>query len=166
MKVIRNRIWTELTQSKHNIAFIAKYTKRQRTILRYFNILILTFSSAGVMGWGIWEQMPLMACIVIALMSLLKLLQPELIMNEKQFGSLDKIGEFYSNYYNNMEELWFDYESNRISEEDAKSLFFNLKSGEIEINPLVIETIRSKPQSIIKKCKEETDNYFNQVFNV
>lgn len=58
---MRNRIWTELTQAKHSAEFASLYSDRQRTILRIFNIGILAFSSAGIMGRKLWQHLPLMA---------------------------------------------------------------------------------------------------------
>ncbi|WP_299896705.1 hypothetical protein [uncultured Aquimarina sp.] len=126
---------------------------------------VLIFSSTGVMGWKFWDNLPLVACIIIASISLLKLLQPHLIMNEKQLKNLDDIHRFYSDYYNKIEKLWYDFESDRITEEEATNIFFTLKSLETEINPIVSETIKSKPKKIIQKCKRNSDEYFEQVFN-
>lgn len=162
---MRNRIWTELAQSKHNIEFTSLYSDRQRFILRIFNMGILAFSSAGIMGWKIWDNLPLIACVIIAGISLLRLLQPQLIMNEKQLKNLDDIHRFYADYYNRIEKLWYDFESNRINEEQATNAFFKLKKLETDINPIIAETIRSKPKGIVKKCKKNSDEYFNQVFN-
>ena len=162
---MRNRIWAELTQSKHNIEFTSTYSDRQRFVLRIFNMGILAFSSAGIMGWKIWENLPLIACIVIAGISLLKLLQPHLIMNEKQLKNLDDIHRFYTDYHNRIEKLWYDFDSNRITEEQATNAFFKLKKLETNINPIIAETIRSKPKGIVKKCKKNSDEYFKQVFN-
>lgn len=162
---MRNRIWAELTQSKHNIEFTSNYSDRQRFILRIFNMGILAFSSAGIMGWKIWENLPLIACVVIAGISLLRLLQPHLIMNEKQLKNLDDIHRFYADYYNRIEKLWYDFDSNRVTEEQATNAFFKLKKLETDINPIIAETIRSKPKGIVKKCKKNTDEYFKQVFN-
>lgn len=163
---MRNRIWTELTQSKHNIEFSSLYSYRQRFILRYFNLGVLAFSSAGIMGWKIWENLPLFACIVIAIISLLRLLQPQLIMSEKQLKDLDDIHKFYAGYHNKVEKLWYDFESNRISEEQATKAFYKFKKLETDINPIIAETIRSKPKGIIKECKKNSDEYFKQLFNV
>lgn len=162
---MRNRIWAELTQSKHNIEFTSTYSDRQRLILRIFNMGILAFSSAGIMGWKIWENLPLIACIVIAGISLLRLLQPHLIMNEKQLKNLDDIHRFYADYYNRIEKLWYDFDSDRITEEQATKAFFKLKKLETDINPIIAETIRSKPKGIVKRCKKNTDEYFKLVFN-
>ena len=163
---MRNRIWAELTQSKHNIEFTSTYSDRQRFILRIFNIGILAFSSAGIMGWKIWENLPLIACIVIAGISLLRLLQPHLIMNEKQLKQLDDIHRFYADYYNKIEKLWYDFDTERITEEQATITFFKLKKLETDINPIIAETITTKPKGIIKKCKMNSDEYFKQVFNI
>src|SRR5690606_11719661 len=162
---MRNRIWAELTQSKHNIEFTSTYSDRQRFILRIFNMGILAFSSAGIMGWKIWENLPLIACIVIAGISLLRLLQPHLIMNEKQLKNLDDIHRFYADYYNRIEKLWYDFDSDRITDEQATKAFYKLKKLETDINPIIAQTIRSKPKGIIKKCKKNTDEYFKLVFN-
>jgi hypothetical protein len=162
---MRNRIWAELTQSKHNIEFTSTYSDRQRFVLRIFNMGILAFSSAGIMGWKIWENLPLIACIVIAGISLLRLLQPHLIMNEKQLKNLDDIHRFYADYYNRIEKLWYDFDSERITEEQATKVFFKIKKMETDINPIIAETIRSKPKGIVKKCKKNTDEYFKLVFN-
>lgn len=163
---MRNRIWTELTQSKHNIEFSSLYSYRQRFILRCFNMGVLAFSSAGIMGWKVWDNLPFIACILIATISLLRLLQPHLIMNEKQLKNLDDIHRFYADYYNKIENLWYDFETNRISEEQATITFYKLKKLETDINPIIAETIRSKPKGILKECKENSDEYFNQLFNI
>ena len=162
---MRNRIWTELTQAKHNIEFATLYSDQQRLVLRVFNMGVLVFSSAGIMGWKVWEHLPVIACGIIATVSLIRLLQPHLIMNEKQLRNLDDIHRFYSDYYNDIEKLWFDFEAERITEEDTTNSFFSLKKKETEINPIIAETIRSKPKYIVKKCKAHSDQYFNQVFN-
>ncbi|MCG8719667.1 hypothetical protein [Tenacibaculum finnmarkense] len=117
------------------------------------------------MGWKIWKDLPLIACILIAGISLLKLLQPHLIMNEKQLKNLDDIHKFYADYYNKIEKLWYQFDSNRITEEQATNAFFKLKKLETDINPIIADTIRSKPKGIVKRCKKNTDEYFNQVFN-
>lgn len=162
---MRNRIWAELTQTKHNVEFASLYSERQRLILRIFNIIVLVFSSGGVMGWKLWDNLPLISCTLIAVISIFKLIQPHLIMSEKQLLNLEEIHRFYSEYFNKVEKLWYDFESERVTVEQATKTFFKLKSTEALINPIVSETIRSKPKKILLKSKENSDNYFNQIFN-
>ncbi len=162
---MRERIWTELTQAKFNVEFTALYADRQRAILRYFNMGILVFSTGGVMGWRIWDNAPVLACILIALISLFRLIQPHLIMNEKQLLNLDHIYKFYFDYYNKLERLWFDLEHDTVDEQGCKDIFFEIKNQEADINQIVNETIRTKPKRLVMMASEYSNNYFKQSFN-
>lgn len=162
---MRDRIWTELTQAKHSKEFSALYADKQRTILRYFNIGVLIFSTSGVMGWKLWNELPLISCIIIAGVSLLRLIQPHIIMSEKMISNIDSIHKFYIEYYNNLEQLWYEFESDIINETEASKKFFKLKSLEAKMNQTINDTIRSKPKKLVKQAKIYSDQYFNQVFN-
>ncbi len=163
---MRDRLWNELTQVKHNVEFITLYSDLQRKYIKWFNISILIFSAGGIMGWKIWDSFPLVACIIISFISLVRLIQPHLIMSEKQITILDQIHTFYFNYYNQLERLWYEYEDNRINNNTATNKFFELKEKEIEINIKVSDTIRIKPKKLIKKAKHYSDQYFASVYNI
>jgi len=162
---MRDRIWAELTQSKHSKEFLVLYSRRQRAILRYFNIGILTFSAGGIMGWKIWEDLPLISCVVIAIISLIKLIQPHLIMSDKLLSNLDTIHKFYIEYYNNLEKLWYEYEAGRLSDQESSKRFFKLKESEGKITQVISDTIRTTPEGLVKKAKTHSDQYFKQIFN-
>jgi hypothetical protein len=162
---MRDRIWTELTQAKFNMEFAGLYADRQRSILRYFNIFVLFFSTGGAMGWSYWDNLPLLACILIGLVSLLRHLQPQLIMSDRQIINLDRISSFYFSYYNNLERLWYDSEDDSIDSSIVKAEFFKIKNTESEINSLVNETLKSKPKKLVNKAKEHSDQYFKLSFN-
>ena len=162
---MRERIWTELTQAKFNVEFTALYSERQRALLRYFNIGVLSFSTAGVMGWPIWDELPVIACVIIAAVSLLRLLQPHLVMSDKLLNSLDRIHRYYTEFSNNLEKLWYDLESDRITEKQATDKFYKLKQTETEINSLISDTIRYKPKRLVEKAKSHSDQYFKLALN-
>lgn len=162
---MRNRLWNELTQSRHNLEFVTLYCERQRKVVKYFNILILVFSSTGIMGWKFWDNLPLISCIIISGISLLKLLQPHLIGGMKQINDIDEIQRFYTTYFNKIEELWFSHESEEFDERKCKKTFYRLKEQETEYNKMISQNIRSKPKNLIRKAKIYSDNYFSEVFN-
>lgn len=164
MNPLRNRIWSELTQSKHNTEFASMYSDIQRARIRIFNIVVLVFSTGGVMGWKLWDSIPTISCVVIAVISLARLVQPQIVMDNKMLKNLDDINRFYVDYFNQLEKLWFDFESEKLSEDEAQNQFYILKRLESDINPIVSETIRSKPKRIVKVCKKNSDEYFKQVF--
>lgn len=163
---MRDRIWNELAQAKHNVEFSALYCDEQRKFIKWFNIVILIFSTGGVMGWKVWDDIPLIACLVISTVSLLRLLQPQLIMSDKQLIILDQIHIFYCNYYNQLEKLWYEYEDKRINDSDATTEFFKIKNSETEIGIKVSDCIRRKPGYLVNKAKKYSDEYFTRVFNL
>jgi hypothetical protein len=165
-KQMRDRIWKELGQSKHNHFYSIFLLARQRRILNYFNIIILVFSSAGIMGWPIWQKLPLISCIIVAGISLLKLLSPHIAPSEKQIDKLDQITDFYFDYYNKIEQLWLDHYNNRLTEEQAQNKFYKVKATEKEINKLVNEIIKSTNKKIKSKAAKETTNYLRITFNL
>ena len=163
---MRNRLWTELTQSKHNLGYCIGLVSYQRTIQKWFNICILAFSTSGIMGWTIWKQFPIVVCFVITALELVKLLQPHLIPAEKNIDKIDAVAEFYSNYYNTLEQIWYDHYNERISDEDAQTRFYALKGTEKEINSTVTQLIRGRNKKLLKRTERETKTYFQRTFNV
>jgi hypothetical protein len=162
---MRERLWYELGQVKHNHFYCVNLLARQRRILNLFNIIILVFSSAGIMGWAFWQQIPLIACIIVALISLLKLISPHIIPTEKQIEKLDYIVDFYFDYYNKLEKSWFDYYNERIDDKQVQDLFYELKDTERGVSKSVNEIIKTTNKKILIKANSETTNYLKQTFN-
>ena len=163
---MRTRLWGELTQSRFNLNYILYYALFQKKIVRCFNILLLVFSGGGLMGWEFWDYAPKIACYIIACMSLLRLLQPHLFLSDIQLAKFDSINEFYTKYYNSLEKLWFEYESNEINEMQMKNSFYEIVGEEKSINKTVNDLIKNQPRFIYKKAKEDTDLWFSKNFNV
>lgn len=161
---MRDRIWAELAQSKFNEEYASLYEERQRIYLKYFNIFILIFSAGGVMGWKLWDNIPMIACIIIAVVSLMRLLQPHIIISETQILNLKIINDFYFDYFNKIECLWFDYEDETINENEAKRRFFEIKGTETKINSVINEMMHSKSKMIEKKATTQTDDYLKTIF--
>lgn len=162
---MRERIWHELTQVKHNNLYCVYLLSYQRRLLNIFNIIILAFSTGGVMGWALWKELPLASCIIIAAISLLRLLQPHLIPSDKQIDKLDQVADFYFEYYNKLEPLWLDLYYSRISATEAQAKFYKIKNSEKSINKTVTEIIRRTNKGVLKKTDSEARAYFKSNFN-
>jgi hypothetical protein len=162
---MRERIWYELGQIKHNHFYCVFLLARQRRLINYFNIIVLLFSSAGIMGWAIWKEFPLASCVIIAGISLLKLLSPHIIPSEKQIDKLDHVTDFYFDYFNKLEQLWYDHYNDRIDDKLAQTRFYELKDTEREINKTINELVKSTNTKIYNKTDLETRNYLKSIYN-
>lgn len=162
---MRERIWYELGQVKHNHYYCVFLLAKQRRILNYFNITILAFSSAGIMGWGVWQNTPLISCVIVAAISLLKLLSPHIVPSDKQIDKLDNVTDFYFDYFNKLEQIWLDHYNYRTTDEETQTLFYSLKDSEREINKVINEIVKSNNKNIQKRADLETRNYLSRTFN-
>ncbi len=162
---MENRIWYELCQRKHDHYYCLLLLSKYRNKLRLFNILILLFSTGGVMGWRIWDDFPTVACVIISGISILRLLSPHIIPSEKQIDKLNDVVNFQFDYYNKIEQLWYDYFNRRITDIEAQNKFYELKNTEREINNTINEYIKSINRKLKLEAKIKSDIYLKQTFN-
>jgi len=164
---MRNKLWDELMQCKHNHHYCLFILERKKNISKIFTITVLAFSGAGgVMGWSVWKGLPLIACIIIAILQLLKLLESQLVPTDKEIEKLSKVISFYVDYFNKLEQLWYDYDNKRITEAKAQTRFYAIKNSEKEINDVVNEVVKKKiHKKSYDKAAIETTNYVSRTFN-
>lgn len=162
---MRNRLWNELCQAKHNSRYCISLLAHRRKVVNWFAMIILIFSGAGIMGWPFWKELPLVSCVIISVIQLLRLLQPHFMPTERQLDKLDSVVDFYFDYYNKLEKLWFDYENDRKSEEDIQTQFYEIKDSEKPINKIINEIVKSTNKKIQQKCDNEVRAYLSTVFN-
>lgn len=163
---MRNRFWNELTQAKHDVEYSSIYSDCQKSVLNMFQILILVFSTSGILGWKFWDNIPVIACFIVSGISLLRLLQPHILMDEKSLAKLNQIQLLYYNYFNNLEKLWYQYEDHELSDEAVRTNFFQIVDSQAEIKKILGEIKIRKPKRLVKKAKMYSDDYFYRVFNV
>ncbi len=163
---MRTRLWYEMTTAKFNERYLTLLIGQQRLWLNYFNLMITLFSTAGIMGWRIWDKFPLVSCIIISAISILKLVQQNIIPSEKQIEKLDKASDFYFNLHLELEKLWFDYESERISEIELQNKFHELKQSERQINQLINEIHKKENKKLASRAEQDSIQFFNKAFNL
>ncbi len=163
---MRLKIWNELSQIKYNENYCLVLLARQKRWLNNFNIMILIFSSAGIMGWALWKEIPFVACAIISLVQILKLLQVHIIPSDKQIEKLDMVTDFYFDYFNKLECLWYDYDNNRVTDKEAQAKYYELKATEKESNKILRDVIKSINSKIDRKANCETHLYLNTNFSI
>lgn len=159
---MRTRLWNELLQVKYNAYYCVHLLAHRKQVLNFFNIVILAFSTGGIMGWKLWENTPVVSCAIIYMISLLKLLQVHLIPSEKDIEKLDKVSDFYFEQYNKLESLWYMQE--RITEQQLQEEYYKIKESEIEANKILKDVLKRINNKVHKTAKERTNQYFELNF--
>ncbi|WP_213279367.1 hypothetical protein [Chryseobacterium indologenes] len=161
---MRERIWHELFDAKYKMIYCNLFLAKQRIINKWFNLVILIFSTSGVLGWPLWKDLPFATSIIIAIMSLVKLLGTELIPNDSMFRKSEVAIEKYCDYYNKLENLWYDFERDE-NEIKAQKKFYAIVAQEKDISKIVNEIIKKGNIALQSKAESECDNYFKNIFN-
>lgn len=162
-----DRIWNELQQAKKNHFYCIYLAAYKRQILNVYNVCLIIFSAGGAMGWKIWQNPEVagIACAIIAITTLLKQMELHIIPSEKEISKLDTVINFYFDYNNKLEKLWLDLFSDRISEQNAKDAFYNIKDTEKSTCQLINEVVKWHNRRINKRAEGETVKYITSIFN-
>ncbi len=162
---MEKKIWYELVQIKYGETYLALYLMKQYKIQKVIKILTILFSGAGIFGWEVWKPIAWFALIIISLIQIVNLLKNEIGRNDKDLIEIAELRNLYTQYFNRLEKLWSDLESEEISKQVGKDQFYQLRKDYWE----VIEKMDNKlgiPE--FKKLKERADkesrNYLSTYF--
>jgi hypothetical protein len=162
--IARNRIWEELKQTKANIVGLQRYTDRNRKRLRQFNSLIVVFAFAGALGGFFTHWIVLIGFSLVAGVTILKSLLPNLIQSEQELYELDRLIDFYTKYLNDLESLWYKYTNEIIDEKVMIGCLFEMKKDECDRHSLLNQGIRSISRTEQEDIDKECSEYINRVY--
>lgn len=158
---MRNKVWYELLQARHSIEYCTLYCGFMRDCNKWFNAVVLVFSTSGIFGWAIWKSYPVIACILIAIMQLLKLILPNFIFSDKEFKQLDEIQEFYYSLALKLDKLWHELNTDKIDEDSATQQYYILKEQEQGVIRKLNELNIRNYHWLYKEATKRTHHYIN-----
>lgn len=162
---MRERIWAEMVDSKYKIIYLGFHLAKQRANNKYFNIFILVFSTSGVLGWTWLKELPFITSIIVMIMSIIKLIGTELIPNDNTFKKIEKAIDSYCDYFNKLENLWYEFDRDTINETKAQKKFYLIMNDEKDITKIVNEIIKDGNKQFQTRAEMISTNYFNNIFN-
>lgn len=162
--ICRNRIWEELKQAKANIICIQKYTDKRRGYNRAYNAFIAFTASFGALGSILNEYIPLISSILIGMVSIIKSVFPSFVQGESELSSLDVLADFYNRYMNSLENIWYRFNYEKITEEEAMKEFFELKETECDKMSQLNRLVRNISKRFQNEINDEAETYINNVY--
>lgn len=162
---MRERIWYEMVDSKYKIIYLGLFISKQRNRNKYYNIIILIFSTSGVLGWNYMKDLPFISSIIVMIMSIIKLIGTELIPNDNTFKKIEKAIDLYCDHFNKIENLWYELNGESINEDKAQKSFYKIMSQEKEISKIVNEVIKGDNKKLQAEAETRSTNYFTNIFN-
>ena len=115
----------------------------------------------GIFGWKIWEPIALIACVIIAAIQLLNLIENQIVTSDDELIKIGELRAQYLKYFNKLEKLWTDFEAGTVTDEDASSQFFSLRTGLKEkIEKMDNELHIKQIESLLMKTDKQEKFYF------
>ncbi len=162
--IARNRIWEEMKQAKANVSCLLRYTDIMRRWNRWYDFFIAISASIGALGSIYSTLVPIITSIVVAFVSIVKSLIPKLLQTETELFELDKLSDFYNDYLNSLEYLWYNYFNEFVNEEDTMKQFFELKEKECPKMSAYNRGVRFISKKMQDKIDKESKEYINRVY--
>ncbi len=161
--IVRNKIWEELKQADANVRCICWYTNRQRKWARYYKLFIAVVASVGTFGYVFTEVLPFASSLIIAIVSLIKSIFPQILQPERELCELDDLMEFYNKYFVEMEILFHQIDKG-IDEDEILKELHDKKTPECEKQSVLNKLIHNISRKKQKEFIEEADKYVKKVY--
>ena len=127
-------------------------------------MFIALVSSGGTFGYLLNEYAPLIGSGIIAFVSVVRAIFPHFLQPEKELCILDGLMDYYNQYMNEMEYLFYRFDHKEIDEKDAIRIIYDLKKDECSQQSIMNRLIRSIPKSRHKKIDSDSTEYINRVY--
>jgi len=152
-----------MVNMKYGEIYLTKYLGLQRNLKKGFQIMTLVVSASGILGWKYFENYAWIAFLLIIAMQLLLLVENQLIRSDKEMEEISKLRMLYTKYFVKLEKLWFDFYSERITENKSMDKYFEYRDTEwLEIEELDCKLDIKRYKRLMKQTEDETKNYINR----
>ncbi|MFT6205050.1 MAG: hypothetical protein ACI9V1_003463 [Spirosomataceae bacterium] len=155
-----SKIWYELVNIKYGEKYLSKYISLQKRLKKIFQIITLVVSVSGILGWKYFEDYAWIAFLLIAFIQVILLIENQLIRSENEIDDIIELRSLYTKYFNKLEKLWNDSQTERLSESDSLDLYFTFRETDWESIEILDSKLDVKVYSRLKKKTEiETLKY-------
>ena len=161
---VRNKIWEEIKQAKSNAICIRRYNSLQRQLNCLYNVFIATAATIGTISTRFNMELSIYALVSIAFVSLVKSIFPQILQPEQELCNLDALMDYYNSFANKLEYLFYQFDEDKITEEEVVEKLFNMKYEECNKQSQMNKLIRFIPWYIQNDVDKEIKIYLDEVY--
>lgn len=162
--IVRNKIWEELKQAHANVLCIAWYNDRRRRYNRWYHLFIAVVASSSSFGYLLYNNIPLIGTITIAIVSVAKSIFPQILQPEQELSELDKIMDYYNKYESELECLLYKFDKKYIQSQEVIDTIHKMKVEENLLQSKMNRLVYSIPQKRLAMIENESTNYLGKVY--
>jgi hypothetical protein len=162
---MNDQIWglqCNLKFQSYCLAFlVAKFQKRERNL----NLFLAIASSGSIGAWAIWQQIPMVWASIIAGSQILTVVKPYFPFYKYAKDLMAKCSK--AEILNiEMERLWYKVQTNKITEDEASELYFDLKKQVTELFNSGDDTAFDVNKSIEEKANKKMAIFLKNTYGI
>ena len=130
---MRNRIWNELGESQYYLEFLKRYIARAQRWNGIVKALTTIITFGSIAGWYRFSDLSIVWAVLIVLVQLFNLFKDFFLVSESELSTLRAVLNFYNRHCRDLENLWFDFHDERITDEQTRKRLGTLIKKELDM---------------------------------
>lgn len=162
MNEIRDKIWYFLVDSKTNEVFSNLVVKKYQKLDLITNIFLVFTTSSSIAAWTFWKELPILWALIIGLSQLMTIVKPYFLF-PKYIKTFNEKSIQWQHLSLSLEELWFQFNKNRIGEENATERFFELKRQTLSFDNTPDDIVFFNHFNLLTKAENQCNNFTSKI---
>ncbi len=162
---MRVQIWASLCDFKFKAYLISILVNKYQKWDRNINIFIAFAASSSIASWAIWQKYDLVWSLIIVASQVINVIKPYIpyfkFVKELNLRS-QKLDILTIEY----EQLWYQFNNRKISEDEAAKMYFDLKKRISELLNFGDDILFHTSKRNEKKANEKMKNYLKTNYNI
>ncbi len=164
--MIADRIWNDLYDAKKNDFYLSGYLGYLRTKRQRINSLKIIVAFVGIILNKWLDNSSLITLSILTLFELLKEVIPELSINEKLMDKLPEYRMLYVNKFEELDKLYYEIDSENITEEEAKTQYYKIREINLRIEDLDNSIHLPEKLKVFNKAELKTKVYMTNCYHI
>lgn len=158
-------IWNTLVNAKFKEILLYELKYKFQNWDRNINIFLAVASSTSIAAWTIWDEYRIVYAIIIAASQVVTVIKPYFNYN-KYVNEIGKKASQLVILNIELERLWSNIESNRISDEDMNTLYYGYKNDLNKILDFNNDVIFKADKKSISAANIKMKDFLQHTYNI
>lgn len=161
-----NKIWMELKLSHSIVLYGRLFIDQQKKHNKIYDAIIIIFSSGGAIGTLLSNYFPIIATIIISILSLLKQTSSLILIKNEDIMKMNNLVGDYDKYFSQIQALFEQLKANKIDDEKAQRIYLKLYEGFSKERICISELYGKINKKLEHKAMQQSDQYLRQTYNI
>lgn len=128
--MIRNRIWYELGSSRFYLEYLALHIRKVENQNKLIDNITMLLSFGGIAGWYKYADYSVFWSSLLIIVNGARLMKSKFQVADSEISALKSSLEFYIDNVRELENVWYNLNEKKITEQQAIEKFEKCREGE------------------------------------